>query len=192
MVLAAGEPEAARDHVAIYGLEYREAIDTVQRAVARYLWVVGVFLLFLIVMLNTRITSAYSEVAQDSFKLLMWAFALIAVAICLLGLRQYQAMRDLAIATHERLASAAESSGHLDLVVVTKEALLELRSDGAAHFLRSAVLAGIWLVVFGYGFQIVLAKITNRSAVDVVFPRKVARFLNGFMVGREDPPAPRR
>ena len=162
-----------------------------QRAVTRYLWVVGVFLLFLIVMLNTRITSAYSEVAQDSFKPLTWAFALIAVAICLLGLRQYQAMRDLAIATHERRVRRGDS-GHLDLVVVTKEALLELRSDGAAHFLRSAVLAGIWLVVFGYGFQIVLAKITNRSAVDVVFPRKVAGFLNGFTAGPEDPPAPRR
>ena len=71
LVLADREPEAAQEHVAIYGLEYRAAVDDVQRSVGRYLWVVGVFIGFLIVILNTRITSAYSAVAVDSFKWLM-------------------------------------------------------------------------------------------------------------------------
>ena len=62
--------------MAIYRLEYRAAVDTVQRVVTRYLWVVGVFFFFLVVILNTRITSAYAESAQDFFKWLMWGLLL--------------------------------------------------------------------------------------------------------------------
>jgi hypothetical protein len=192
LALVEDEPRSAGQHVEIYDLEYREATDTVQHAVTRYLWVVGVFLMFLIVVLNTRITAAYSAAAQDSFKIFMWVFALAAVVICLLGLTQYEAMRDLAVTTHERLVATAEANGRLDLVVATREALLELRAEGPAHFLRGAVLAGIWLVAFGYGFQIVLAKITNRSAVDTIFPRGVAGFLNGFLVASDAPEEPKK
>lgn len=186
------EPEAAPEHVAIYGLEYGAAVDTVQHTVSRYLWVIGVFMIFLLVILNTRITSVYTEEAQDIFKWLMWGLLLVAVGICLFGLTRYQAMRDLAMTTHERIVSSASSKGQLELVVATKGALLELRKDGPAVFLSKAVLGGIWLMVFGYGLQIVLAKVTHRSAVDVIFPRSVARFLNGFLLGGEEQQAPLR
>ncbi len=190
VVLADREPEAAREHVAIYGLEHQEAVDTVQSTVNRYLWVVGVFILFLIVILNTRITAAYAEEAQDSFKWLMWALLGVGVGICLFGLSRYQEMRELAITTHERLAADASNSGQLGLVVTAREELLELRKVGPVQFMRGAVVGVFGLVLFTYGLQHLLAKVGNRSAIDSIFPRRVAGFIHAFLVDEEKPAAP--
>jgi hypothetical protein len=188
--LASSEPRSAPDHVAIYGLEHREAVDTVHRMVNRYLWVVGVFILFLIVILNTRITSAYADTAQDFFKGLMWVFLAVAVGICMFGLSRYQELRELAIATHERLIANASREGQLGLVVTAREELLELRQVGPVQFMRGAVVGVFGLVLFSYGLQHLLAKVGHRSAIDAIFPRKVARFMHAFLVDKDKPAAP--
>lgn len=190
VALASSEPRGAQDHVAIYGLEHQEAVDTVHRSVNRYLWVVGVFILFLIVILNTRITAAYAETAQDFFKGLMWVFLAVAVGICVFGLSRYQEMRELAITTHERLAAQASREGQLGLVVTAREELLELRQVGPVQFMRGAVVGVFGLVLFTYGLQHLLAKVGNRSAIDAIFPRRVARFMHEFLVDKDKPAAP--
>lgn len=191
LLLAEQEPEEAPQHVAIYGLEYRAAVDVVQRAVGSYLWVVGVFLGFLIVLLNTRITSAYSDAAVDIFKWMMWGFLAVAVVICVWGLSRFQELQDLAIATHESLVSSASGSGQLDLEVAAKEALLEIEHEGPLRVLRGGFIGLASLVIFSNAFQFLMAKATNRSALHVIFPAKVARFLDGFLLGREESPPQR-
>jgi hypothetical protein len=189
VALAQRDPEAASGRVPLYRLEHRSAVDTVQRAVTRYLWVVGVFIFFLVVILNTRVTSAYAEGAQDSFKWLMWALLLVAVAICLFGLSRFNEMRNLAIATNERLIAIGGTRDQLSLEIAAREQLLELREDGPGSFLWGAVVGVFGFVAFTYAFQALLAKVTNRSAVEAIFPRSVARFVDGFFLRREEPPA---
>ncbi len=186
LILADREPASAEQNAAIYGLQYQAAVDSLQRTIKRYLWVVGVFVFFLVVILNTRITTVYSEAAQDYFKWFMWFLLALALGICLYGLSEYQAMRDLAITADERLAVAASSSGQLGLVMVADQALLGLRGDDALTFFRGAVVGGVGLIVFSQGIQVMLAKATHRSAMDVVFPRTVARFLHRFLLEGED------
>jgi hypothetical protein len=189
--LAEQEPVKAPDHVAIYGLEYRAAVDVVQRTVGSYLWVVGVFLAFVIVLLNTRITSAYSDAAVDIFKWMMWGLLAVALLICVWGLSRFQDLRDLAIDTHESLISEATASGRLGLEVAAKEALLDIEHEGPVRVLRGGFIGLLSLVVFTNAFQFLMAKATDRSALHVIFPAKVARFLDGFLLGREKPPPQR-
>ena len=47
-------------------------------------------------------------------------------------------------------------------------------------------------MIFTYALQAVLAKVTQRSAVSAIFPRSVAQFLDGFLLGREEPEPPAR
>lgn len=190
IALSDSRPETAREHVAIYDLAYREAVDTVQRMVSRYLWVVGVFMIFVVVILNTRITSVFTEESQDAFKWLMWVLLAVAVGICLFGLTRYQSFRAIAIETHARLQSIAAARGQLELLAAVKEALLELRNQGPVEFLRRTVESGsLWLMLFGYALQFVMAKVTHRSVLKVIFPSPVARFLDSFMVAGEEPVA---
>jgi hypothetical protein len=191
VLLAEQKPGEATDHVAIYGLDYRSAVDVVQRTVGRYLWVVGVFIVFLIVLLNTRITDAYSAAAVDIFKIMMWGLLAIAVAICLWGVVRFQDLQDLAIAAHESLVSGARDSGQLELEVASAEALLEIEHEGPVRVLRGGFIALLSLVVFTNAFQALMAKATNRSALHVIFPARVARFLDGFLLSREEPPPQR-
>jgi hypothetical protein len=189
--LAEQGPEDAPEHVAIYGLEYRAAGDVVQRAVGRYLWVVGVFVGFLIVLLNTRITSAYSAAAVDIFKWMMWGFLALAVVICGLGLARFQELRDLAIETHEHLVSNARDNGWLELEVAAKDALVNIEHEGPVRVLRGGFIGLLSLIFFSNAFNFVMAKATKRSALHAVFPEKVAHFLDGFLLGSEEEP-PRR
>ena len=171
----------------LFSLDHRAATDTVTRMVSRYLWVVGVFMVFVIVLLNTRITSVFTEESQDAFKWLMWVLLAVAIAIAGYGLAQYEALRAMAIGTHERLAAVAERDMHLGLLTASKTALVALRDEGPVHFLRRTLEGGsLWLLFFSYALQIILAKVTHRSVVRVIFPTPVARFLDAFMLGGEE------
>lgn len=177
-------PEAQSE---LFSLDHRAATDTVTRMVSRYLWVVGVFMVFVIVLLNTRITSVFTEESQDAFKWLMWALLAVAVAIAGYGLAQYEALRALAIGTHERLEMVAERDMQLGLLTASKAALVALRDEGPVHFLRRTLEGGsLWLLFFSYALQIIMAKVTHRSVVRVIFPTPVARFLDAFMLGSEE------
>lgn len=181
------DPGTAIERNDLYGLAYRDAVDQVQRMVSRYLWVVGVFMVFMVIILNTRITSIFTETAQDSFKWLMWVLLLLAMGICVFGLLRYQVMRQLAVGVQDQILSIAEGRQQFDLMATSKFALLDLRSQGPVHFLRMALEGGgWWLLFFSYVTQIVLAKITDRSVVKVIFPRPVAEFLDAFMLSGED------
>lgn len=184
------ESASAEEHVAIYGLEYREAVDIVRSAVRRYLWVVGVFVFFLMIVVNTRITRAYDQVSQDIFKWFMWGLLVVGMAICLVGLTQHRAMRELAIKTDQRLVESASADENLGLVVTAKEALLEVREESAAKVLRGGFIAVLSLVFVSNASQLLIARFTNRSAVDVIFPSHVARFLHGFLWKAEDSARP--
>lgn len=175
------------ERAVLYSLAYRDAVDHLQRLVSRYLWIVGVFMVFMIVILNTRITSIFTETAQDSFKWLMWMLLLVAIGLCIFGVVRYQDMRHLAMAVQERVMTIARAQGQLELLAASQAKLLDLRNEGPAHFLRTALKGGgLWLMFFSYGAQIVLARITGRSVVQVIFPRPVARFLDAFMLSGED------
>jgi hypothetical protein len=157
--------------------------------VARYLWVVGVFILFLIVILNTKITLAFADAAQDIFKWMMFGFLVLALVICLIGLQEHREMQDLAVSTHEEIVAAAASEDRLELVAVAQEELLEIRAEGPSRILRGGAIGLLSLVLFGNAFQLLMARATNRSAVDAIFPRPVARFLHRFLLVGEKPPA---
>jgi len=181
------EPVTAVERNDLYGLAYRDAVDHVQRMVSRYLWVVGVFMVFMVIILNTRITSIFTEAAQDSFKWLMWVLLVLAVGICVFGVLRYQVMRQLAQGIQGQILAIAENRQQFDLMAASKVALLDLRNQGPVHFLRLALEGGgLWLLFFSYVTQIVLAKITSRSVVKVIFPRPVAEFLDEFMLSGED------
>jgi hypothetical protein len=190
VMLADRVPDAAQGRLTIYGLEYRAAVDTVQRTVNRYLWVVAVFIFFLLVILNTRITAAYTEEAQDAFKWMMWVLLAVAVGITLYGVTQYDAMRDLAVTTHERIVATADRRGQLELIVAAKRALLDVREQGAGKIFRGGFVALVVLLISSNGLQWVMAKVTHRSAVNVIFPSRVARFLQRFLLEGEKPPPP--
>lgn len=177
-------PEAQSE---LFSLDHRAATDTVTRMVSRYLWVVGVFMVFVIVLLNTRITSVFTEESQDAFKWLMWVLLAVAIAIAGYGLAQYEALRAMAIGTHERLTTVAERDMQLGLLTASKTALVALRDEGPVHFLRRTLEGGsLWLLFFSYALQIIMAKVTHRSVVRVIFPTPVARFLDAFMLGGEE------
>ena len=183
---AADGSSAAMTHRSLYDLDYQAAADAVQSMVGRYLWVVGVFMVFMIIILNTRITSVFTEEAQDSFKWLMWILLAVALAICLFGILRYQGMRGLALGTHERLAAIAAAKQQLVPLALAKKQLLELDNQGAVHFLRRTLEGGsLWLMFFSYAIQIVLAKVTHRSVVQVIFPRRIAAFLDAFVLAGE-------
>lgn len=185
--LSESRPETASQQVALYDLAYREAVDTVQRMVSRYLWVVGVFMIFVVIILNTRITSVFTEESQDAFKWLMWVLLAVAIAISLFGLARYQSFRALAIDTLSRLQTRAAAGGQLELLATVKESLLELRNQGPVEFLRRTIESGsLWLMLFGYALQFVVAKVTHRSVLKMIFPGPVARFLDSFLVPSEE------
>lgn len=190
IAMIGGQAEITKEHPALYSLAYRGATETLQRIVSRYLWVIGVFMMFVIVILNTRITSVFTEESQDAFKVLMWVLLAVALGICLFCLTRFQSMRDLAIETNSRLQSIAGSRGQLQPLAATNEALLALRNQGPVQFWRMILEGGgLWLMFFGYATQIVMAKITHRSLVQMIFPRPVARYLDAFMLTGEDPKA---
>jgi hypothetical protein len=187
VALSDSKPDTAKDRVGIYGLAYREAVDSVQRMVSRYLWVVGVFMIFIIVILNTRITAVFTEESQDAFKWLMWALLAVALGICLFGLARYQSMRYLAIAATAQLQAVAGARGQLPAVAAAKSALLELQSQGPVEFWRTTFQGGSFMpMLFGYALQIVLAKATHRPLLQMIFPRRVATFLEAFMLSAEE------
>ena len=179
-------PATAKDHVQIYGLAYRETLDAVQRMVSRYLWVVGVFMLSIIVILNTRITSSFTEESQDAFKWLMWVLFTVAIGVCLFGFTRYQGFRDLAAVTHESLLAMARQTGNLGLVAASRESLLAIRNQGPVQFIQMTLESGsLALLFFSYALQIVMAKVTHRSVLGMIFPSPVARFLDSFMLGND-------
>ncbi len=179
--------EAPETQSELFSLDHRAATDTVTRMVSRYLWVVGVFMVFVIVLLNTRITSVFTEESQDAFKWLMWALLAVAIAIAGYGLAQYEELRAMAIGTHERLLAVAERDMHLGLLAASKGALVTLLDEGPVHFLRRTFEGGsLWLLFFSYALQIIMAKVTHRSVVRVIFPSPVARFLDAFMLAGEE------
>jgi orotidine-5'-phosphate decarboxylase len=189
-ITEAKDPGAAADHAQIYGLAYRESLDAVQRMVSRYLWVIGVFMLSIIVILNTRITSSFTEESQDAFKWLMWVLLAVAVGVCLFGFSRYQAFRDLAVATHQGLQTLASTTGNLALLAAARESLLGLRNQGPVQFIQMTLESGsLGLMFFSYAMQIVLAKVTHRSVLGMIFPSPVARFLDSFMLGSDTPKA---
>ena len=159
-------------------------------AVRRYLWVVGVFVFFLMIVVNTRITRAYDQVSQDIFKWFMWGLLVVGMAICLVGLTQHRAMRELAIKTDQRLVESSSADENLSLVVTAKEALLDVREESAAKVLRGGFIAVLSLVLLSNASQLLIARFTHRSAVDVIFPSHVARFLHGFLWKAEDSARP--
>ncbi|MEK7315596.1 MAG: hypothetical protein AAB011_05400 [Candidatus Eisenbacteria bacterium] len=180
------EPSAAKSHAGIYSLAYRESLDAIQRMVSRYLWVIGVFMISIIVILNTRITSSFTEESQDAFKWLTWLLLVVALGVCLFGFSRYQIFRDLAIETQLRLQALAAGTGNLDLLASSREALLALRNQGPVQFLQMTLESGsLGLMFFGYAAQIVLAKVTHRSVLGMIFPGPVARFLDSFMLSSE-------
>jgi len=183
-----GQSEITKEHSALYSLAYRGAIETLQRIVSRYLWVIGVFMMFLIVILNTRITSVFTEESQDAFKWLMWILLAVALGICLFGLTRFQSLRDLAIEAHTRIQSMADVRGQLQPLAASNEALLVLRNQGPVEFWRMTLNGGgLWLMFFSYASQIVMAKLTRRSLTQMIFPRPVARYLDAFMLTGEEP-----
>lgn len=187
MALAESKPDAAGKVAGIYSLDYQGAIDTVERMVSRYLWVVGVFMIFVIVILNTHITSVFTEEAQDAFKWLMWALLAVAIGIGLIGLARFQVFRDIAIETQTRLYRMGTDKGLVELIASAKSALLALRNQGPTQFVKMTFdSGGLWLMFFGYAIQVVMAKVTQRSVVKVIFPGPVARFLDSFMLGADE------
>ena len=191
VALTTKKASTAERNVEIFGLSYQAAVDTVQRAVARFLWVVAVFMLFLVVILNTRITTAYAEAAQEFFKWLMWVLLLLALAIVVGGVAEYQSIRELAIRANTRIVAAATANGELDVVVAADQALIHLRNDTVEQFLRAAIVGGLGALAVVQGFQILLAKLTNRSVLTAIFPRPVARFIHGFLLEGNETSAPR-
>lgn len=182
--VAAEAPEAQSE---LFAIAHRGATDLVTRMVSRYLWVVGVFMVFVIVLLNTRITSVFTEESQDAFKWLMWVLLAVAMAICLYGLAQYEGLRMTAIGVQERLESVAATQAELALLTAARTALVALRDEGPVHFLRRTLEGGsLWLLFFSYALQIIMAKVTHRSVVRVIFPTPVARFLDAFMLPGEE------
>jgi hypothetical protein len=184
---SAANPATAKDHAGIYNLAYRESLDAVQRMASRYLWVVGVFMVSIMVILNTRITSSFTEESLDAFKWLMWVLLAVALGVCLYGFGRYQVFRDLALETQTRLQALAGATGNLNLLASSREALLVLRNQGPVTFIQMTLASGsLALMFFGYAMQIVLAKVTNRSVLAMIFPSPVARFLDSFMLGSEE------
>ena len=171
----------------LYGVEHAEAVEVVQKMVDRYLWAAGVFIMALIIMLNTRITSIFTQEANDAFKWVMWLFLAVGVGVGFFGLVRYLELRDLAISVHRAMALAAEGAGDTVVLVEIKSALLELERAGAVQFLRRVLDGGsLWLLAFSYGVQVITAKMTNRSVVDIIFPSPVASFLGTFVISGED------
>nr|MEE4268664.1 hypothetical protein [Candidatus Krumholzibacteria bacterium] len=189
MVAGLAEDSQAFDlnRLAFFQLEYREAIALVQDIVNRYLWVVGIFMVFLIIMLNTKITTIFTEEAQDSFKYLMWALLLTAMGICGYGLWRFHLMRAMSLDAFTGLLSGLEAGNSLDPFLAVKEEVLVLRNEGTVSFLQRTLEGGsLWLLFFSYAAQIVLAKVTNRSVLKIVFPRSIAKFLESFMLVEEE------
>jgi hypothetical protein len=183
VAMAATAMETPEAHSALYSIEHRSAADVVTRMVSRYLWVVGVFITFVIVLLNTRITSVFTEESQDVFKWLMWGLLAVAIGVSSYGLSQSEVLRSIAIAGQERLLALAERTGELGLITASKAALMDLREEGPIHFLRRTLEGGsVWLLFFNYAFTIISAKVTHRSVVRVIFPTPVARFLDAFVL----------
>lgn len=175
------------NRLAFFQLEYREAITSVQEIVNRYLWVVGTFMVFLIIMLNTIITTIFTEEAQDSFKYLMWALLLTAMGICGYGLWRFQMMRTMSLDAFSGLLTSLEAGSSLDPFLAVKEEVLVFRNEGTVSFLQRTLEGGsLWLLFFSYAAQIVLAKVTNRSVLKIVFPRSIANFLESFMLVEEE------
>ena len=114
----------------------------------------------------------------------------VGMAICLVGLTQHRTMRELAVKTDQRLVEIASADENLSLVVTTKEALLEVREESAAKVLRGGFIAVLSLVLLSNASQLLIARFTHRSAVDVIFPSHVARFLHGFLWKAEDSARP--
>lgn len=170
-----------------YQLEYHEAVSIVQTIVNRYLWVVGTFMVFLIVMLNTKITTIFTEEAQDFFKWLMWLLLLVAMGIGLYGLWRFHMIRSLAMTSFSELLTALQGTRSLDQMVAVKEQIILLQDEGTISFLRKTLDGGgLWLLFFSYASQIVLAKVTNRSVLKIIFPRSISSFLDGFMLVDEE------
>ncbi len=187
---AQADVPAAVARLPLFTVEHAEAVEVVQQVVDRYLWAAGVFILALIFMLNTRITSIFTREANDAFKWVMWLFLAVGVGVGFFGLVRYLELRDLAMAGLERLAVATEQGGHGQGLVAAKTALLELKSAGAVQFLRRVLDGGsLWLLAFTYGAQIIMARMTNRSVVDIIFPSPVAAFLGKFVISGEDEPS---
>ncbi|MGH2935049.1 MAG: hypothetical protein ACRDL2_11125 [Gaiellaceae bacterium] len=184
-------PTAARN-VEIFRLTYEDAVGTVQRAVGRYLWVVAVFMLFLVVILNTRITTAYADTAQEFFKWLMWVLLLAALAIVVGGVAEFQSIRQLAIGADERIVATATANGQLDVVAAADRALLQLRNETVEQFFRAAIVGGLGALAVVQGLQVLLAKITNRSVATAIFPRPVARAIHAFLLEGDETSAPRK
>lgn len=165
-----------------YRIEYQESIATIQQVVNRYLWVVGTFMVFLIIVLNTQITTIFTEEALDFFKWLMWLLLAIAFGIGFFGLWRFFIMRSLAIDSISQLLSVLHSADALPEIIAAKNELLTLRAEATIYFLRQTMEGGsLWLLFFGYGAQIVLAKVSNRSLVKTIFPRNIAQFLDSFI-----------
>ena len=187
LTATAEKPADAEKLVALYDLAHKDALDAIQRMVNRYLWVIGVFMIFVVVILNTRITAVFTDESQDAFKWLMWCLVAVAVGICLFGLTRYQLMRDLAINSYVALESWAQVNAQLDVLASARAALLELRNQGPITFWHATLEGGsLWLVFFSWAMQVVLARFTRRSVTKVVFPSPVARFLDAFMLSGEE------
>ena len=81
----------------------------------------------------------------------------------------------------------AMASKNLDLLASSREALLVLRNQGPVQFIHMTLDSGsLGLMFFGYAMQIILAKVTHRSVVGMIFPAHVARFIDSFMLGSEE------
>ena len=185
--LAGQAPEQAAERHEVFRLTYQEGVDLTQRTVSRYIWVVAVFVLFVIVILNTKITSVFAQESQDAFKWLMWGLLLLAISICAFGVYRYQDLRQIALGTNDALASLGLAENSMPLYSAAKTAHLSLKNEDAVYFLKSTLERGsMWLLFFGYGFQIILAKITHRSVIRVIFPSKIAGFVEAFMVPAEE------
>ena len=90
------------------------------------------------------------------------------------------------------MVATASDRNQLDLIVAGKEALLEIRQEVIARVLRGGFVALLSLVVLSNAFQFLMARATHRSALHVIFPAPVARFLDGFLLKRDEPAAPPR
>lgn len=184
MITASAEEAGDLDlhSLAYFHLEYQESISIVKVIVNRYLWVVGTFMVFLIIMLNTRITTIFTKEAQDYFKWIMWLLLMVAIGIGLFGVQRFHLLRSLTIDTFGRVFIVLQSSSSMEMMLTAKEHLLTIQAEGTMTFLRQILEGGsLWLLFFSYVTQIVLAKVTNRSVLKIIFPSNIARFLDSFL-----------
>jgi len=175
--------EDCEARIELYRYEYHEKAEVITEMVGKLIWVVGIFIVFVIVMLNTHLSSIYTETAKDIFKLVMLLLLAVALFVGYLGILRFLGFRNEVLASLGDIYDIAEEADQAKLMLFARSVMREISPEGTIYFVKKLLSGGsLWLLFFTYSYQLIIAKATERSVVDTVLPSYVVAFLKKIMI----------